>query len=59
MPLLDTPTATQFSQVILHVTAPAFLLGAVAAFASLQKIDPAKIRFRNEAFRGTVTGERA
>lgn len=33
--MLDTPTATQLSQVIAHVTAPAFLLGAVAAFISV------------------------
>jgi hypothetical protein len=32
---VDTPTATQLSQVISQVTAPAFLLGAVAAFISL------------------------
>ncbi len=31
----DTPTATQLSQVISQVTAPAFLLGAVAAFISV------------------------
>ena len=35
MPLPDTPTATQLSQVISQVTAPAFLLGAVAAFISV------------------------
>jgi Protein of unknown function (DUF2721) len=33
--VVDTPTATQLSQVISQVTAPAFLLGAVAAFISL------------------------
>lgn len=33
--LTDTPTATQLSQVISQVTAPAFLLGAVAAFISV------------------------
>lgn len=33
--LADTPTATQLSQVISQVTAPAFLLGAVAAFISV------------------------
>jgi magnesium-transporting ATPase (P-type) len=32
---LDTPTATQLSQVITQVTAPAFLLGAVAGFISV------------------------
>jgi ABC-type spermidine/putrescine transport system permease subunit I len=32
---IDTPTATQLSQVIAQVTAPAFLLGAVAAFISV------------------------
>ena len=32
---VDTPTAAQLSQVISQVTAPAFLLGAVAAFVSL------------------------
>ena len=32
---LDTPSATQLSQVISQVTAPAFLLGAVAAFVSV------------------------
>jgi len=32
---LDTPTSTQLSQVIAQVTAPAFLLGAVAAFISV------------------------
>jgi hypothetical protein len=31
----DTPTAAQLSQVIAQVTAPAFLLGAVAAFISV------------------------
>jgi len=31
----DTPTSTQLSQVIAQVTAPAFLLGAVAAFISV------------------------
>lgn len=31
----DTPTAAQLSQVISQVTAPAFLLGAVAAFISV------------------------
>jgi hypothetical protein len=35
VPLPDTPTATQLSQVISQVTAPAFLLGAVAAFVSV------------------------
>ena len=35
MPVPDTPTATQLSQVISQVTAPAFLLGAVAAFVSV------------------------
>lgn len=35
MPLPDTHTATQMSQVISQVTAPAFLLGAVAAFVSV------------------------
>jgi len=33
--LFDTPTSTQLSQVIAQVTAPAFLLGAVAAFISV------------------------
>ena len=33
--LFDHPTSTQLSQVISQVTAPAFLLGAVAAFVSL------------------------
>jgi hypothetical protein len=32
---LDTPASTQLSQVIAQVTAPAFLLGAVAAFISV------------------------
>jgi hypothetical protein len=32
---LDTPTSAQLSQVIVQVTAPAFLLGAVAAFVSV------------------------
>src|SRR5215831_14655778 len=31
----DTPSAIQLSQVIAQVTAPSFLLGAVAAFISL------------------------
>jgi hypothetical protein len=35
VPLSDAPTATQLSQVISQVTAPAFLLGAVAAFVSV------------------------
>jgi Protein of unknown function (DUF2721) len=35
LPMSDTPTATQLSQVISQVTAPAFLLGAVAAFVSV------------------------
>jgi len=35
MPLSGTPTATQLSQVISQVTAPAFLLGAVAAFVAV------------------------
>ena len=33
--LSDTPSITQLSQVIGQVTAPAFLLGAVAAFTSV------------------------
>ena len=33
--LSDTPSVTQLSQVIGQVTAPAFLLGAVAAFTSM------------------------
>src|SRR5262245_25647794 len=33
--LSDTPSAIQMSQVIAQVTAPSFLLGAVAAFISL------------------------
>lgn len=33
--LIDTPTAAHLSQVISQVTAPAFLLGAVAAFVSV------------------------
>jgi hypothetical protein len=32
---IDTPSATQLSQVIFQVTAPSFLLGAVAAFVSV------------------------
>jgi hypothetical protein len=32
---IDTPSATQLSQVISQVTAPSFLLGAVAAFVSV------------------------
>jgi hypothetical protein len=32
---LDTPSVTQLSQVITQVTAPAFLLGAVASFTSV------------------------
>ena len=32
---MDTPTVTQLSQVITQVTAPAFLLGAVASFTSV------------------------
>jgi len=32
---LDHPTATQLTQVISQVTAPAFLIGAVAAFVSV------------------------
>ena len=32
---LDTPTVAQLSQVIAQVTAPAFLLGAVASFTSV------------------------
>ena len=35
MILLDNPTAAQLSQVISQVTAPSFLLGAVAAFISV------------------------
>ncbi|UGY13043.1 DUF2721 domain-containing protein [Bradyrhizobium septentrionale] len=31
----DTPSVEQLSQVIVHVTAPSFLLGAVAAFISV------------------------
>jgi hypothetical protein len=33
--LPDTPSVAQLSQVIAHVTAPSFLLGAVAAFISV------------------------
>ena len=33
--LPDTPNVEQLSQVIVQVTAPSFLLGAVAAFVSL------------------------
>src|SRR5258705_9766594 len=33
--LPETPSVTQLSQVITQVTAPAFLLGAVAAFTSV------------------------
>ena len=33
--MIDTPTVAHLSQVISQVTAPAFLLGAVAAFISL------------------------
>jgi hypothetical protein len=32
---VDTPTAAQLSQVISQVTAPSFLIGAVAAFVSV------------------------
>jgi VIT1/CCC1 family predicted Fe2+/Mn2+ transporter len=35
MLLLENPSVTQLSQVITQVTAPAFLLGAVAAFISV------------------------
>ncbi len=35
MQLPDTPNVEQLSQVIVQVTAPSFLLGAVAAFISL------------------------
>jgi Protein of unknown function (DUF2721) len=33
--MLDTPPVTQLSQIITQVTAPSFLIGAVAAFTSL------------------------
>ena len=33
--MVDTPSVAQLSQVITQVTAPAFLLGAVAAFTSV------------------------
>jgi hypothetical protein len=33
--LPDTPSVTQLSQVITQITAPSFLLGAVAAFISV------------------------
>src|SRR5262245_37607396 len=35
VPLPDTPTATQLSQVISQVTAPAFLLGAAAVILAV------------------------
>lgn len=35
MPFPDTPSVEQLSQVIVQVTAPSFLLGAVAGFVSL------------------------
>ena len=48
---VDTPTATQLSQVISQVTAPAFLLGAVAAFISLliARLNRVIDRFRTTA----------
>ena len=33
--LFDTPTPTELSRIIGQITAPAFLLGAVAAFIAL------------------------
>jgi hypothetical protein len=32
---METPSITQLSQIIAQITAPAFLLGAVAAFVSV------------------------
>lgn len=48
---MDTPTAAQLSQVISQVTAPAFLLGAVAAFISLliARLNRVIDRFRTSA----------
>src|SRR5262245_12666742 len=41
--LPDTPSVTQLSQVITQITAPSFLLGAVAAFISVLVAAPSHV----------------
>lgn len=54
--LIETPSAAHLSQVISQVTAPAFLLGAVAAFVSLLigRLNP--IVDRLQALHGSIDG---
>ena len=54
--MLDTPTATQLSQVIAHVTAPAFLLSAVAAFISVLISRMNRIIDRSQALNAIENG---
>jgi hypothetical protein len=51
---IDTPTAEHLSQVISQVTAPAFLLGAVAGFVSLLIGRMNRIVDRLQALHATV-----
>lgn len=47
--LPETPSITQLSQIIAQITAPAFLLGAVAAFVSVLIVRMNRIVDRTQA----------
>jgi adenylylsulfate kinase-like enzyme len=54
---LDTPTVSQLSQVITQVTAPAFLLGAVASFTSVLIGRMNRIIDRSQALHAITDGD--
>ena len=55
----DTPSVEQLSQVIIHVTAPSFLLGAVAGFVSLLIARMNRVSDRIQALNATADSESA
>jgi uncharacterized protein DUF2721 len=57
--LPDTPSVTQLSHVIAQVTAPAFLLGAVAAFISVLISRMNRIIDRSQALNGIADDDAA
>jgi hypothetical protein len=55
----DTPNVEQLSQVIAQVTAPSFLLGAVAAFVSLLISRMNRVVDKIQALNSIPDGDRA
>jgi Protein of unknown function (DUF2721) len=59
MAALDNPSVAQLSQVISQVTAPAFLLGAVAAFISVLISRMNRIIDRSQALNAIADDDKA